>query len=61
MGDTVWICARFSKYLKCDANGQNCAPYQLYNVAEFFAVLSTAYHGLTNGSQPTGLPTASPL
>ena len=25
------------------------------------AVLSTAYHGLTNGSQPTGLPTASPL
>ena len=45
----------------CDANGQNCAPYQLYNVAEFFAVLSTAYHGLANGSQPTGLSTASPL
>lgn len=45
----------------CDANGQNCAPYQLYNVAEFFAVLSTAYHGFANGSEPTGLSTASPL
>lgn len=45
----------------CDANGQNCAPYQLYNVAEFFAVLSTAYHGFANGSQPTGLSSASPL
>jgi uncharacterized repeat protein (TIGR02543 family) len=45
----------------CDANGQNCAPYQLYNINEFFAVLSTAYHGLANGSQPTGLSTASPL
>lgn len=45
----------------CDVNNQNCAPYQLYSVLEFFAVLSTAYHGFENGSHPTGLSSAPPL
>ena len=38
----------------CDANNQNCAPYQLYSVSEFFAVLSTAYHGFSDGTHPIG-------
>ena len=38
----------------CDTNNQNCAPYQLYNVSEFFAVLSTAYHGFSDGTHPIG-------